>query len=336
MLASGGARDKRFHAAIGTCQRTRLERWVKRHLSRAEWKFGGPLEGIRGGLFCLGYQTKNLTSQLHDRGLPRNLLGGGTPSGGAGEHRWRNCAIFNILDDGYQVRSEFTRIEYGYCYFLNSAWFGHGVAASEGPDPNPGQRYMHHCVLDLRAQKCSEWQRNPHGQFPCGTHSPDNNAPLKMYNNLMIYMPDTEGLQDHGFYHNNGWDNTAAGTAGAHEDFNNILIRHDTQRYDMTVGFAPGSGPRDGVATRISCDADFANEYHDFNLYYRDVPEKAGGGFKHSLLYNIRESKGSGSSALTAASAKPVSLRSPLSRRTPCSRSARPAGQSEWPIRPAF
>ena len=42
--------------------------------------------------------------------------------------RFRNCAFISGLDDGMQIPASQSRIEYGYCYFLNSAWGGFGVS----------------------------------------------------------------------------------------------------------------------------------------------------------------------------------------------------------------
>ena len=57
-----------------------------------------------------------------------------------------------------------SRVEIGYCYFHNSDWGGMGESGVDGQDPDPGQWYIHHNIMDCRGQRCTNWRAQPHPQ----------------------------------------------------------------------------------------------------------------------------------------------------------------------------
>lgn len=264
-------------------QRARFSDGSKKHLSRAEWKFGGPLEGIRSGFILLGQNTKKLhflnctIADYHEITTANNKQIDV-------EWRWRNCTIFNILDDGNQVRAGMGRVEIGHCFYLNSALGGN--SQTDFDDPSPGNWFVHHNVFDARVEKGYSWGTQPYSLTFWLNHSANHEQPHKNYNNLIFWGPDNESGHGAGLSHNYNQDN---GLSAAHEVFNNIVIRHGSQRFDMTQSPSPNTDNSDQAIERINCDPDFSNEYWDFNLYYRDVPQLPGGGFKNDLMDNIRE-----------------------------------------------
>jgi hypothetical protein len=287
-------------------QRARISDGSKRHASRAEWKFGGWLEGVRS-VFMTPLRDmkdmyfKNCTiSDFHELGVA-----GGTPSNNAPQCRFRNCTIFNLLDEGIQGHSTMSRVELGYCFLLNAGTFGPGTNTPEGNDPNPGQWFMHHCIVDVRCQKCVDWRDGVGPNFIFSSHSPDGNQPHKHYNNTIFYGPDQEEERGNGLYHLSDQSNTITGTAACHEVFNNIIIRHDVQRYDMSYSFGLLE-QRDCVSERMHVNPNSSNEIWDYNLYYKDVPNPADGLLRQIAETNRNDGANEGFATLAAfrASAK--------------------------------
>lgn len=260
-------------------QRARFTCGAREHLSRSEWKFGGPLENIRDAFLlggALGDDCGNLNfkdctiADFHEL----MTLGNQSP---ARVFRWRNCTVVNIYDDGIQASINITELEIGYCWFLNSAFGGYGVGGNELTSPNPGQEYIHHNIFDHRIARCTHWRAQPHPNPLWISHSPDADShPRKIYNNLFIFGPDCEQESHAGLAHNPSSVDAADNfDAIAHELFNNIVIRWDTQRYDPLAGatYSDGSATdQSDFITRFHHFDGDTNELYDFNLYYRDVP----------------------------------------------------------------
>ncbi len=261
-------------------ERRRIANGSKRHAARSEWKFGGWLEGDRGAFIenCCdqpGHSMFFKDCTIRDY---HELM-----VGGLYQFRWRNCVIFNILDDGIQALPSLRQVEIGYCFVMNSALGGNG---SPPRDSNGGRWYVHHNVVDARTQKCSDWRAETTPPFLWLNHSASGSQPRKNYNNTVLFGPDPEDEQGFGFNHNSNRDNTSS---EAHEVFNNLFIRHDTQRYDPA--WSGNLGRRtDNVGRLASVSAAFSNEFWDFNLYYRDVP-KVNGVFVDGLLKQWRKGK---------------------------------------------
>ena len=272
--ATSGSGNKRDYF----CNRTRCTDGSKLHLSRSEWKFGGWLEGIRTVWF--GMFNSSSASEIFAKdctiGDYHELM---TGAGGANQFRWRNCTFINIFDDGIQARHDMSRVEMGYCMFLNSAYGGFGEGGvAEGNDPNPGGWFVHHNVIDLRQERGTNWRAQPHPMFPYGTHSADGVTPKRYYNNLIIYGPDCE--EELGVFLSHcpdGGNNT--NTSIMHEVFNNIVLRvylEGTKRYDAVSSL--GAQYSDGFKNRsdyvngrqtVRYSAAFSNELFDYNLYWR-------------------------------------------------------------------
>ena len=90
----------------------------------------------------------------------------GTGSIGSGHWRWRNCTFFHLVDDGLQVGTGVTRVEFGYCYFLGAAYGGPGVGGPEPGDPNPGGWFFHHNIVDVREERGIEWRAQHTSEIP--------------------------------------------------------------------------------------------------------------------------------------------------------------------------
>ncbi len=256
--------------------RCRFSDGSKRHLSRAEWKFGGPLEPKRSSFLYPDWRGdagemgriwfRNCTiADYHD------IM---ASSKAHQQFRFRNCTVFNILDDGFQTSNMQGRIEIGFCFFLNSALGGNNDGVN-GDDPNPGQWYVHHNVFDNRSNKNSQWGKAVSPGFMYLPHSPNGYQPRKNYNNTEIWAPDVEGHTQSGLEYPSH-DRKNLFTISAHEVFNNIVIRHDVFRYSSDICNQYTSHPTDFVIRKIMTSG--ANEKWDYNLYYRDLPPPREGG----------------------------------------------------------
>jgi Concanavalin A-like lectin/glucanases superfamily len=254
-------------------QRRRITNGSLRIAARDEWKFGGWLEGERGA-FGLAMDTardmyfKDCTiAGYHELWV-----------GVSDKLRFRNCVIFDILDDGIQSGSGMSRTEIGYCFILNAAFGGMGQAGAQS-DPNPGGWLFHHNIIDARTQKSSDFGKHTTPPFLWLNHSVSPSQPWKNYNNLLFFGPDVEAKQNCGLSHLDNQNNTSG---VPHEVFNNIIIRHDTQRYTNELG-GGNFGPSDFACKAIKYDGT-SNERWDFNLYYRDLPGWSGGGHVDGLI----------------------------------------------------
>jgi Concanavalin A-like lectin/glucanases superfamily len=262
------------------CNRIRCTDGSKIHLSRAEWKFGGWLEPIRSG--CWRSQNTAAITQLYcldcTFGHWHEMIVG---SGGWDQMRFRNCCFISGLDDGMQVPSNQSRIEFGYCYWLNSAWGGFGIGGDDGDPVGPlGNWFFHHNVVDCRQERCTDWMSEPHPGFMYQQHSPNGSNPIKFYNNLFIWGPDLEEEGFSGLAHDDSIastaSNTASGAANMHEVFNNILTRvhlEGTKRYDPAAGnnySVNNQDPSDfAIGRGVRYSGAHTNELFDYNLYYR-------------------------------------------------------------------
>jgi hypothetical protein len=270
--------------------RTRFSCGSMRHLSRAEFKFGGPLEPIRSVFFFRLSWARDVyflnctMADTHEWGVM------GAAHTNDGQVRFRNCCVFNLLDEGLQGRVGLSRFELGYCFFLNAGFWGQGVNGSEDMEWDPGKWFIHHNVIDCRVQNCYDWRLNPGPQKIAFRHSPDGQQPQKIYNNTLFWGPDQEEQGELGIQHLRQWDVTATGAAAAHEVFNNLCIRHDTQRYNPEYS-QNLTAQTDWAGGWWKVDADFTNEFWDYNLYYRDVP----GPLVDGLIDNVQNRAATGS-----------------------------------------
>src|SRR5690606_35086521 len=111
----------------------------------------------------------------------------------------------------------------------NTAWGGFGTSGLEGDAEDPGNWFWHHNLLDLRQERHTNWNAQPHPHFVYAGHSPDGRSPKKIYNNLVIFGPDTEEETSQGFQHAghgpSSTSNTYTSAELAHEVFNNIFAR---------------------------------------------------------------------------------------------------------------
>jgi len=264
----GVAADQSRSLGNAFFDRCRFSDGSKRHLARAEWKFGGPIEGERSVFLNAYWDTPDNLGKIWFRNCTiadyHEIM---TSTKAHQQFRFRNCAIFNIVDDGFQTGNMLGRVEIGYCFFLNSA-IGGNNNDDDGDDPNPGQWYVHHNVFDNRSQKVSGWGTFSPGIMYLG-HSNTGNQPRKNYNNTLIWGPDVEGKTSCGLAHP-CHDRKVPFTMSAHEVFNNIVIRHDVLRYDPDVGGSTRDQQSDFVCKMLITSG--ANEKWDYNLYYRDVP----------------------------------------------------------------
>jgi hypothetical protein len=281
----------------------------KIHLSRAEWKFGGHLEDIRTATFRA--QNSNTMDNVYCKdctfGDWHEIMVG---NAGMNNFRFRNCTFVQIFDDGMQTQHNASRHEWGYCYYYNSAYGGLGQTGSEGDAATPLGWYFHHNIIDVRQERGTNWRAQPHPHVVYSDHSPDGRSPHKVYNNLVIWGPDTEEEKAPSFEHcpGGGTDNTLTGAANMHEVFNNIMMRvflEGTKRYDAISSLGGiysdnaqnrsdyVNGNRAGGRIRFS--ASFSNELFDYNLYWRHSGLNVNG-----LLRNY--ARGSGQTALSFAS----------------------------------
>ena len=262
--------------------RRRMSDGSKLHLNRAEWKFEGWLEGPgprstfikEGGGSGAGsnlYFQNCTICDYHELG---------TGGFGSGHWRFRNCTFWHGLDDGLQVGTALTRVEFGYCYFCCNAYGGYGVGAGEQSDPNPGGWFFHHNIVDCREERGTEWRSQPHPKFLYHAHSPDGNRPHKNYNNTIFWGPDLENEVPMGLGHLTTQQSVKNTGAVPHEVFNNIGIRQvwNGKRYDPLAGSgyvaSNGAFPnRSDFAwgRDTSCHPDRSNEFWDYNLWYRDL-----------------------------------------------------------------
>lgn len=269
--------------------RGRFSDGSKLHVCRAEWKFGGWLEGIRNAAFTM------VNSETMDNIYWKDCTIADaheifTGANRANRFRFRNCTFFNILDDGIQCNFNANRWEIGYCYFRGSAYGGMGVGGeAEGDATVPGEFFMHHNIVDARFEVGSDWRAQPHPRYPYLSHSPDGRSPWKIYNNLILFGPDTEEEFGTALMHcPTNTDNTLTGAANMHEVFNNIILRvflEGTKRYDPTftsTGSGSGfsnvhtsrsdyvNGGSAGTShTYVRYSAAFSNELFDYNCYWR-------------------------------------------------------------------
>jgi hypothetical protein len=255
-----------------TVDRGRFSDGSKRHVSVSEWKFGGPLEPVRGA-FLEHVESRNPDKSNYDygRGTWNMTFRDCTIAdfhelmvGGDHTYRFKNCAIFNILNDGIQANPYVSRVEIGYSFLLNSAFGGNGA---RGNDPNPGEWYFHHNVIDARTQVVSVWGRESFPPFVWLNHSADGSQPRKYYNNTLLWAPDVLDLASCGFNHNSNYDSSSD---VPHEVFNNIVIRQDTQRYNNFYHSGSRHGPSDFVCRGLHYGG--SNEQWDYNLYWRSLP----------------------------------------------------------------
>jgi hypothetical protein len=155
-----------------------------------------------------------------------------------------------------------------------------GESISEQDDANPGGWFIHHNIMDARQERCTDWRTQPHSHFLYVPHSPDKNRPVRQYNNLFIWGPDTENEFGIGMEHSSQADGGNNTSPVMHECFNNILLRvfiDGTKRYDPWLGQTAGSysdsfAPNRtdfvlGPLTRYS--AAESNELFDYNCYWR-------------------------------------------------------------------
>jgi hypothetical protein len=248
-------------------QRARMSCGSKRHGSRDEWKFGGFFEGDRGAwVEQAGGNPSSLNTMQNWMLKDCTIADFHEIIVGQGQQwRFRNCVIFNIIDDGIQGSCGTNQVEFGYCYFRQSAIGGHSDQNATG-----GQYYFHHNVIDARGQKCAFYRQAAVPGFLWLNHSTAGSQPRKNYNNTIIYSPDVEEAQPSCLAHNPDRNNTSA---EPHEVFNNIVIRHDIGRYPQ-IGFF--GLPRTDNAQSFVYYGGVSNERWDYNLYYRDVPTVGG------------------------------------------------------------
>jgi Concanavalin A-like lectin/glucanases superfamily len=251
------------------------------HVSRAEWKFEGWLESKFRAAFIAGGGGSGSGNNLNFKDCTiadyHEIATGG---GGDGNWRWRNCTFWHIVDDGLQVGTPLTRVEFGYCYFLGAAYGGYGFGGTESDDPNPGGWFFHHNIVDVREERGIEWRAQPPPKFPYLGHSPDHSRPHKNYNNTIFWGADIVGELPLGLGHlvtNQAVKNTSS---VPHEVFNNIGIRQvwSGKRYDQLAGsgYATSSGANTGPSDfawgkDTSTHPDRSNEFWDYNLWYRDL-----------------------------------------------------------------
>ena len=261
--------------------RVRCTDGAKIHVSRGEWKFGGPLESIRSA-FIRGngnpaidniYCKDCTIGDYHDLCTPGN-------GQSSRRYRWRNCTFSQIYDDGIQHNMQVGEVEMGYCFFYASAYGGGGQNGSEGNPAAPAQWYFHHNICDLRQERGTNWKAQPHPIFPCSRHSADGSSPWKVYNNLIIFGPDCE--EELGPCLANAYgqisNNLLTGAANMYEHFNSILLRvflEGTKRYDAVSSF--GALYSDNhqsrsdfvVGRQVRYSAALTNELADYNCYWR-------------------------------------------------------------------
>ena len=268
--------------------RVRASDGAKLHASRGEWKFGGPLEGIRSVAFQMGPGEHDSLRGLYLKDCTicdyHEFYTGAKNINNFAMIRMKNCTIKHIFDDGFQARHSTSRCEIGYCYWYNSDWGGMGDADADGNDPDPGEWYVHHNIFDWRSERNQIWRSEPHSQDCWTGHSPDGNSPRKIYNNLCLFGPDRQNGDTIGFEHcaTTGTDpqanNDLTGAANCHQVFNNIIILQfleGTKRYTPNLSGANYSIAGDRLqhdfigVHKIRYSAVETNELFDYNLWWR-------------------------------------------------------------------
>ena len=305
--------------------RCRFSDGSKRHLSRAEWKFGGPLEGIRS-VILLRLSWMNNINFLNCTLADGHEIGMfATNDNESGEIRFRNCTFFNALNEGFQGRVGLSRFELGYCYLLNCGFWAQGSSANpEDVEWDPGKWLIHHNIMDCRAQYNTKWRIAIQPQLIAFRHSADQIQPQKIYNNLLFWPPDQEEAAELGVQHLRNMNVTVTGIDKAHEVFNNIAIRHDIQRYS-TAASNNHKEQTDFVLSFMNVSGQLSNEFWDYNLYYRDVP-LVGGAFTSPFFVSTQEGRDTSPQDFTTLAAFKASGKFTLSKASGAKRGAYSAG----------
>jgi hypothetical protein len=261
-IASGTASNFTFN-------RTRISVGSHRHLSFVEFKFGsryfesnsrGSLWETAGTSQLSGFTFQNCT--LHGF---FDLAVGGAP----GNHKFLNCVIWDVMDDGIQHHPGNTaNIEFGWCYIRDAGF--------DGPDAGSGNIatpwYVHHNIMDYRAIRVVDLNgKEPYPMALIQFHSPSANRPIKCFNNTVIVMTDTMDQQRIPFNHMHG-ETVNAHPSFYQECFNNILLVCNGQvgtatRYTST---SPFPGASDQVMRGVKPNTAQSKEKFDYNLYWRD------------------------------------------------------------------
>jgi Concanavalin A-like lectin/glucanases superfamily len=241
-------------------------------LSRAEFKFGGPLEDIRDAAFLNSTSMQDLYARDCTIGGFHEIMVAGIAMNRR-RFRFRNCCFTRMVDEGFQVGQGMGQVEIGYCYFFCAPMGGGG---GNGAEQEGDVWYIHHNVVDNRTECVGNWRATPYPRPVHHPHSPDNNQPRKSYNNTLLWGPDQEQATSLPWMSNSHNMMTTTGAANSNEIFNNITIRHCLERGYDTSTYST-FGPCDFTVRFINCDPDLSNEFMDYNLWYKDVPNPVDG-----------------------------------------------------------
>jgi hypothetical protein len=257
-----------------TVNRVRTSHGCIKHQPLVNWKFGGPLESsYRGGTFAFdGHDNQNLANNVTMQdctfhGWHDFQLGGGT--------NWviKQCTFIQVMDDGWQLYPTVAQgMVVHHCYFLDSPLGG--LENDAGSNTlNTQAIYFSHNIFDHRCPRIVDTGTSPQSEpYLAAFNAPHYNAgvrcPYKWYNNTVIWSPDANGKKGPWLTHCEG-DESA--TSPFHENFNNIVMVLDYQRY---VGNAPSGGAWLGQCSSVCrrMITTGANEAHDYCILWRDVP----------------------------------------------------------------
>ena len=191
--------------------------------------------------------------------------------------RFVNCTFHMVYDEFSQHQNEkLSQVEVGYCYMRDTGIFnGGGGETAPGTQSPFATEWYHHNIMDQRCPRSAWTNRRPSGGTSSIGRDIGAQAASKRYNNTIIFNPD-DGPARSGAY---GWcgnqEMVTAPTALAQYDevFNNIIIRHDTKRYNGEEGAAPARTDAAEYGMLHKNSSGTINKcLRDYNLYYRDVP----------------------------------------------------------------
>jgi hypothetical protein len=178
------------------------------------------------------------------------------------------------MDDGFQF---FPTVMQGavvhHCYFLDSP-LGGLENDSSAPTFASQAIYFAFNIFDHRCPHLIDTGTSPQSEpylaaFNVPHYNQGVRCPYKFFNNTVIWSPDANGNKGPWLTHTEGGDNA---TSPYHENFNNIVMVMDYQRY-------VGNGPSGGGAWLGQCSSvcrrmitTVASEAHDYCILWRNVP----------------------------------------------------------------
>ena len=190
--------------------------------------------------------------------------------------RFVNCTFHMIYDEfGQNSNEKISQLEVGYCYMRDSSIFnGASMDGSATQSPLASEWY-HHNIMDQRCCRNGFSNRKAAGGAMSLGRDINAQGASKRYNNTLILNPDDAPGRGMSMGWAGNQELVTASTSAAQYDevFNNIIIRHDTKRYNGEEGGSPqrNDACENGMLIKNSSGT-FNKCYRDYNLYYRDVP----------------------------------------------------------------